>query len=84
MTQKEKLYKQYLEIKNEYYNLNSEPYKVIELTDEFLNSYAFKGNAAKPKKAYLENDIEDAKRSLAYLKKNLTKQIEEGSTRDVI
>lgn len=73
MTAKEKLYKQYLEIKNEYYTLNSEPDKVIELTDEFLNSYAFKGKAAEPKKAYLENDIEDAKRSLAYLKKNLRK-----------
>lgn len=73
MTAKEKLYKQYLEIKNEYYTLNSEPEKVVELTEEFLNSYAFKGKAAEPKKAYLETDIEEAKRSLAYLKKNLRK-----------
>jgi hypothetical protein len=71
MTAKEKLYKQYLEIKNEYYTLNNEPEKVIELTDEFLNSYAFKGTAAKQKKEEWEHDINVEKSNLFYLKKQL-------------
>lgn len=45
MTQKEKLYKQYLELMNELYRLKGENEKVKELNDEYLNSYNFQHKA---------------------------------------
>ena len=74
MTQKEKLCKQYIEIKNEYYTLNNEPEKVIELTDEYLNGWEFKRKAIESKVDEWHNDIENAQNSIEYLKKQLRKR----------
>lgn len=73
MTTKEKLYKQYIEIKNEYYTLNNEPEKVIELTDEYLNGWKFKSKATEFKVDEWHDNIDNAKSGLEHLKKELRK-----------
>lgn len=69
MTQKEKLYKQYLEIKNEQYAITGETDKIVELTDEYLNSYQFKLKAAKEKVETWKHEVEAATSGLEYEKR---------------
>ena len=72
MTQKEKLYKQYLEIKNERYAVTGETDKIVELTDEYLNSYQFKSKAAKEKAETWKHEVEAATSSLEHEKREKT------------
>ena len=74
MTTKEKLYKQYIEIKNEYYALKGETEKVIVLTDEYLNGSTFKRMAANVTIENWKYDVSAAKDGLEYLKKELRKE----------
>lgn len=69
MTQKEKLYFEYLTIKNEIYAVTGETDKQINL-DEFCKTGRFWKEAKDSTVAYLQRDIENAKRSLEQRKRD--------------
>lgn len=75
MTQKEKLYKRYLELRNEYNSLKNNLVDVVSLTDDFLDSDLFRDVAKRSKKSELESDIFYIEISIRSLKqKNLSEE----------
>lgn len=73
LTKKEQLCLQYIELRNEYHTLNNEPDKVIELTDEYLESWKFKNKAMKNKIGEWKHEIEIAIAGINALKDELRK-----------
>lgn len=71
MTSKQKLYLKYLEIANEYYTLNGEVYRVIDITEDFLDSNLFKVRASQCTLEHWENLISLMKSKLEQIKKYL-------------
>lgn len=71
MTQKEKLCKHYLTIKNEYYTLIGEKDKIVELNDKYLASQKFKSVAANEKVEDWQRSIYNANISLQSEKRKL-------------
>lgn len=74
MTKKAKLYKTYIELRNEYHTLKGETDKVVELTDEYLNGRVFDYNVRKSKTSVLEYNIACMKNSIASVKKRLKRE----------
>ena len=74
MTTKQKLYKEYLELKNEYYTLKGETDKVRILTDEYLNGYSFTHKAQTSTIDELRRDIENIQHSINAVKFDIARE----------
>ena len=71
MTIKEKLYREYLELDNELKCLKGQEDEVVEITDDFVNSYKFKNKAATSTKDECRHDINYKREVIKHTKEKM-------------